>query len=382
MTPGAPPTRIADGRLRDGLLVTALGLLIFYLLFLLLRELRAMLQPLFIAAFLCYLIVPLQRRLAEVGLRPLPAYCVIVAAIFGLLYGAWMLARPTIDDLSGELPAHLARLETFGTSLTERLRRLVELPYLDGHATSETQPTTAPTTREAQPATPAVPPAAPSTRLFSTPRVTELVRTALTNVVGFFASSLIVLFFTIFLLAEQVTLPRRIGAAFTPETTERIMAVVTTINTAVAHYLAVKTFISLLVAAISYAVLLLFGVKYAFFWAALTFAVNYVPYVGAIFAVALPVAMSIVQFDDAWRPATVLVLLFLAQQATGSYLEPRIAGRRLGVSPLMILLSLAFWGLVWGPVGMLLAVPLLVSLKIVLENIERTRPIARLIGSS
>jgi predicted PurR-regulated permease PerM len=75
------------------------------------------------------------------------------------------------------------------------------------------------------------------------------------------------------------------------------------------------------------------------------------------------------------------VLLIGIQQAIGTFLEPRMAGHRLNVSPLLILLSLAFWGALWGIVGMILAVPMLVILKIVLDNINETRPLATLMSN-
>ena len=77
----------------------------------------------------------------------------------------------------------------------------------------------------------------------------------------------------------------------------------------------------------------------------------------------------------------ITISLIAIQQGIGTLVEPRLAGHRLDVSPLLIVLSLAFWGAIWGPVGMILAVPLLVSVKIVLENIPETKPIATLISN-
>ena len=105
-------------------------------------------------------------------------------------------------------------------------------------------------------------------------------------------------------------------------------------------------------------------------------------HVGSMVAVALPIGMSFVQFDTALTPIIIAAILIVAQQAVGNLLEPRMIGQRLGVSPLIILLSLAFWGFLWGVPGMILSAPLAVSIKIVLENIEQTRPIARLCSAN
>ncbi len=121
--------------------------------------------------------------------------------------------------------------------------------------------------------------------------------------------------------------------------------------------------------------------EYAVLWGILTFFANFVPYIGSMFAVALPILMAYVQFDSLILPITLLIILTTGQMVVGYLIEPRMIGRKLGVSPLMILLSLAFWGLLWGVPGMVLSAPLIVTVKIVLENIEQTRPIAMMMSS-
>jgi predicted PurR-regulated permease PerM len=115
-------------------------------------------------------------------------------------------------------------------------------------------------------------------------------------------------------------------------------------------------------------------------WSILIFVLNYIPYLGSLLAIALPIALSFLHKEPGTALAVAIGLVGI-QLALGNFVEPRMAGRRLGVSPLLILLSLSFWGLVWGIVGMILAVPLLVSIKIVLENIPATRPLATLMSN-
>jgi predicted PurR-regulated permease PerM len=113
----------------------------------------------------------------------------------------------------------------------------------------------------------------------------------------------------------------------------------------------------------------------------LTFFFNFIPYVGSIVAVLLPIGLSFVQFDNIWLSFLLAAILFGLQQWTGNWLEPIMFGRRLDLSPVLILLGLVFWGSLWGIVGMVLSVPFLTSLRIVLENIEETRPIAKMISN-
>jgi predicted PurR-regulated permease PerM len=95
----------------------------------------------------------------------------------------------------------------------------------------------------------------------------------------------------------------------------------------------------------------------------------------------LPIVLSFLQFDDVWKPIVVAIALVGIQQGIGTWLEPRLAGHRLDVSPLLIVLSLAFWWTIWGVPGAILAVPLLVIVKIILDNIPETKPIATLISN-
>jgi len=129
-------------------------------------------------------------------------------------------------------------------------------------------------------------------------------------------------------------------------------------------------------------VLAVFGVPFVVMWGILTFLFNFIPYLGSLVATLAPLVVCLLEFSDRlWIVLIVAVLLVLIQQVLGVYLEPRLMGRRLGVSPLLILLSLSFWGVLWGVVGMILAVPLLMVFKIVLDNIPETRPLATLMSS-
>ena len=98
-------------------------------------------------------------------------------------------------------------------------------------------------------------------------------------------------------------------------------------------------------------------------------------------AVSLPIALSFLQYAEGhWRPLLVTLLL-LIQRVVDYFIEPRLTGHKLGLSPRLVLLSLAFWGWLWGVVGMILAVPLTVIGKIILENIPATKPLATLISN-
>jgi predicted PurR-regulated permease PerM len=196
----------------------------------------------------------------------------------------------------------------------------------------------------------------------------------------FLAATVIALVYVIFLIAERWSFPRRMVLAFGKDQGSRVLEIVGSINGAISEYLAIKTLISFLAGVLSFAVLWSYGVDFFIMWSIFIFLFNYIPYLGSLVAVAPPIVLAFLQFE--WFTAVqVAILLIAIQVVLGNFVEPRLAGRRLGVSPLLILLALSFWGMLWGIVGMILAVPLLVIVKIVLDNIAETKPIATLMSN-
>ena len=148
----------------------------------------------------------------------------------------------------------------------------------------------------------------------------------------------------------------------------------------VKSYFLIKTIVSLLVAFISFMIMYFFGLDFLIFWAFLIFLLNYIPNIGSIIAVFFPVIFSLIQFESLSLTFIFLVLMISAQVLIWNIIEPRLMGNKLNLSPLVILISLIFWGTIWGPTGMLLSVPIMVMINIVLAHIEVTRPIAILLS--
>jgi predicted PurR-regulated permease PerM len=145
-------------------------------------------------------------------------------------------------------------------------------------------------------------------------------------------------------------------------------------------YLAVKTGISLVTGVIVTVWLMILGVDYAVIWGLLAFILNFVPSIGSILAAIPPIILALIQLGIA-KAVLVMVGYLVLNIALGNFLEPKLVGQKLGLSTLVVFLSLIFWGWVLGPVGMLLSVPLTMAFKIVLQSNEDTRWIAVLLGS-
>jgi len=129
--------------------------------------------------------------------------------------------------------------------------------------------------------------------------------------------------------------------------------------------------------------LLILGVDFAMLWGLLAFFFNFVPNIGSIIAAIPPVVLAIVQPGMGLGVATWVAIGYaLINIVIGNVVEPRVMGRGLGLSTLVVFLSLIFWGAVLGPVGMLLSVPLTIIARIILAGHERTRWIAILLAGS
>jgi len=210
-------------------------------------------------------------------------------------------------------------------------------------------------------------------------QTSDIVRNMLAGVGDMLASSLTILFFLIFMIFEASLLPGRIERAWPQGGSAKVAEVREQIEISVNTYVVVKTGVSLGTAGCAAILMILFDIDLWFTWAMLTFLFNYVPYIGSVFAMIPPVVLGIVVLEPGALIAFT-VLSIVNQQLWGNYIENRWAGRALGISPVVLLLvtAYAFW--VWGLVGMILAVPFAVLVKIVLENIDATKPVAILLS--
>jgi predicted PurR-regulated permease PerM len=192
----------------------------------------------------------------------------------------------------------------------------------------------------------------------------------------------LILIYVIFLLAEQRTFGRKIEALFPDSGRQKeVQDVLLDIRDRTQKYISVKTSLSLLTAVVSYVVLAIVGVDLAIFWAFLIFFLAYIPTIGSLLGVVFPALLAIIQFGSLGPFLVVAVGLGAAQFLIGNVLEPRMMGKSLNLSSLVVIISLAVWGSIWGVTGMFLCVPITVILMIVLAEFRQTRPIAILLSA-
>lgn len=190
--------------------------------------------------------------------------------------------------------------------------------------------------------------------------------------------------YTAFLLVERGRFSRKLTRmAGSVAVRRRIDNAIDDIAKLIQTYITMKTLTNLTVAGRSFVIMMLLGTDFAGFWALLIFVFGYVPIVGAVIAVSLPVLLTLLAPDGGFTKALLtLVLLTGAEQFISSVVEPRIMGKSLNLSPLVILISLATWGSIWGFAGMLLSVPLTVVTLITLSQFPATRPIAIMLSDN
>jgi AI-2 transport protein TqsA len=206
----------------------------------------------------------------------------------------------------------------------------------------------------------------------------ELVASLLAGLGGVLGNAFLILLTVVFMLFEAVHLPDKLRQmSRDPETSLQQCAA---INTGVKRYLGIKTAVSVATGGAIAIWLAVLGVDYPLLWGLLAFLFNFVPNIGSVIAAVPAVLLAFIQLGIA--PALLVIAGYAAVNVVvGNVVEPRFMGRGVGLSTLVVFLSLVFWGWVLGPVGMLLSVPLTMVAKIVLESQEATRPIAVLLGA-
>ncbi|MEQ8308679.1 MAG: AI-2E family transporter [Hoeflea sp.] len=210
---------------------------------------------------------------------------------------------------------------------------------------------------------------------------------ALISLRGFGSTLFLVVLYASFFMAERGMIARKVVTALggeegNREAGTRALSMLARINERIGEYLFVKTVVNLILGAISFLIMLALGIEFALFWAVLIAFLNYIPYIGSLIGVIFPVLLSLAQFGTLGMAGVVLISLTAAQVLVGAYLEPRMMGRAFNLSPLAVLLALAFWSALWGLPGALLAVPMTASLVLVLAEIQATRPVAILLSAN
>ena len=320
---------------------------------------RSILIPLIAAAFLSFLIYTVKenfRRLPLIG-KIIPnwfGYILAFAVIFSIVFLFVEIIKSNVEDLIAAAPEYEDRLRTVADEAIAFVRSLSFLPAdFIGNTLEQLRS-----------------------------QAIGMIQPLLSGMAGsarsLITSAVIIFLYTVFILVERGRIFKKIALLSADDARkEAIDETIGDIGALVRQYITVKTITNLITAGVSYVIMLLVGVDFAGFWALLIFALNYIPMFGAASAITLPVLLALVQPDGGLQKMLLtLGLLVGAEQVMSNGIEPRIVGKSLNLSPLVILISLAFWGSLWGFAGFLLSVPMTVSVMLILTQFHSTRPIA------
>lgn len=339
---------------RLGALASALVILL--VLVVILKSLGSFLQPLFVAIFFYYIGAPIAERLKKMG-APGPlagASIVMLGVLVIVLVGT--IVGVHVDDIRERVPTYVIDLRD----------RSVE--WIDDY--SEAQPEVAKYLRKE------VAGALEEVR----GKTGQVIGALVGGFVGFLTNAIAIIVFLVFLTFEAASLPHRLKAAFGAERAADLLEVGRNTNKAIIRYVYVKGIASGLVASLSTVVFLVLRLDMAILWGALTFFGNFIPYVGSFVAVLLPSIIALLQFGSIGTAVGVAAVLTAFQVLVAQFLEPRYAGRELNLSPLVVIVSLAFWGWLWGIIGLLLAIPVMVAIRLAIENVPGLHPVAALLS--
>ena len=328
-----------------------MGILVFIALGFVFYYLSSILKPFFVAVFLSILLDPLVEWLRKIKIPKGLAVLIVLLLTFAFLFLLGLVVYASFTSFSNELPKYEAKFSAMFQNILQWFN--IPLEDLNSYLNNVDW-----------------------RRAITGLSLPSYISSGIGSFFQFLANVFIVLLFMIYILLGRDSFYDRVRRAFEFQGTDRVMVTVKNINDQIQEYLIVKTIISLLTGILATVVLLAFGVDFALVWGMLIFLLNFIPNIGSTIATIPPILLALLQFDSFMRPLWVAISLLVIQMTMGNFVEPKFLGKRLDLSPLVVILFLIFWGYLWGIVGMILAVPIAATIKIVTENIKPLRPIS------
>lgn len=326
------------------------GLAAFVIIIAGLKAASQIVVPFMLAVFIAIVCAPLMASLRR---RKVPTWLSIVLVVLVVLVGLGMmgaLVGSSLDDLSKQLPTYKSRFAEEMSSLLASLNNIgIHISYdkIKGYVD-------------------------PSSLM-------QLVAKALSGLGSALTNFVLVIMTVVFILFEAVELPKKLSLALNDATQslEHFRSFINSVN----RYLVIKTSVSLLTGVVIALWLWIIGVDFPILWGVCAFLLNFVPNIGSIIAAVPAVLLAFVQLGPLYAGLTALGFV-VVNLFVGNVIEPRYMGKGLGLSTLVVFLSLLLWGWVFGPVGMLLSIPLTIIVKLALEANPRMKWLAVMIDSS
>jgi AI-2 transport protein TqsA len=310
---------------------------------------NSLLVPFFVAVFISVICAPPMFWLQRKGVPKIIALTLILMAILLVGFLFWVLIGPSLSSFLGSLPDYQQRLTAYTATLINWLaEKGITIP--EGEVLNT----------------------------FNPGAIMGLAGSIFSALGSILTDAFLILLTVVFILLEVADLPKKVRAVL--KNPERSLSTIQKFSESAKAYLVIKTLISAAIGLVIWLWLVILGVDYPVLWGTLSFLLNYVPNIGSIIA-ALPVAfLALVQLGVGSALLTVVGFV-VVHIVIGNIIEPKLTGKGLSLSTLVVFLSLVFWGWVLGPIGMILSVPMTSLVKIALESYEDTRGLAIMLGS-
>jgi len=327
----------------------------------------AIIQPLVIALLLTVMLQPLVVRMARLHIPPWLTVLALIAGLFVGLVQVSLVLQANVAQILGETAAADPELIDPVLETQEELSSGFDWPKLVDGLEVRLQESAMP--QEVQ------------DLFIESMRELDLagvVRGVIDGGLGFTSSLLLIMIYMMFIFAESKIFKRKILSL--SEDRKETQNILENIGKGIQRYLGVKTAVSLMTGSLCYFVLVRLQIPYALLFGLLTFLLNYIPTFGSIIAAIFPTVTALA-VEASWSKAVMVIFCYLSVNIIlGSVLEPRILGRELNLSPLVIIISVVVWAGLWGVVGAFLAVPITSAIQIVMLNSPRLRPVAILLS--
>ena len=315
------------------------------------QQAKAVLFPFFLAVFLSFILSPILDFLTRMKIPKAISILFILITSFFIIYLLGLLFYSSGKTFASEFPKYGHKISSILTSIQEQLKlTFPKWETVDWFGQLDIN------------------------------KIGGFLLSSLGPFFSFIANLFLVFIFIVFILAGRGNIKAKVEKSFSKERSSQIIDVIQKIDNQIQKYLAIKTIVSFTTGVLATVVLMIFGVDFAIVFGFFIFILNYIPNIGSLIATALPLTIAVFQFETLWPAFWILIILGLIQMTIGNFIEPRVMGQGLGLSTLVVLFFLFFWGWLWGIPGMILAVPTAATIKIVCDNIPPLRFVGELMS--
>ena len=319
--------------------------------------LQSVLLPFILALFLSFIFKPMVLFLRRHRIPGVVGLLLVFLFISGLFFGLGLIIASSMDSFVTALPRYQEKLTVLVQNISLASDALAKKYNL---SSGQLQ----------------------LSNVINLSAFTSIITSSFSSFISLMSNFVLVVLFLFFILAGSGDMIAKLRSVMVGDHPDKAVEILSNIDVKVRKYMITKSLINIATGFMTWVVLTILGVDFPLLWGFVAFLLNYIPNFGSIIAVSFPTLISLLQFGSITTPLLVLLLLMSGHTIIGNVIEPKVMQFSMNLSPLLVIVSLIFWGWLWGVWGMILAVPIMAIIKIILENIESLKPIAVLMSGS